>query len=58
MERLAGAGEGRLGAGDPARGGGERRLERLTGAGDGRLGAGERCLGAGERCLVGGGGER
>jgi hypothetical protein len=60
-ERLAGAGDGRLCggggdlarveilAGDPARGGGERRVERL-GAGDGRLGAGD-------LCLVGGGGE-
>lgn len=49
VERLTGAGEGRLGAGEPARGGGERRVDCLTGAGDGRLGAGEPARGGGDR---------
>jgi hypothetical protein len=69
-ERLAGAGDGRLGGG----GGDLARVEILAGAGDGRLGAGDPARGGGERrverlgagdgrlgagdlCLVGGGGE-
>lgn len=71
-ERLAGAGEGRLGGG----GGDFARVEIRVGAGDGRLGAGDPARGGGERrvarfgagegrrgagdlCLaMGGGGER
>lgn len=57
LDRFEGPGDGRLGAGEPARAdifagaGDPARAERLAGAGEGRLGAGE-------PARAGGGGER